>query len=238
MTFRRTMTRNRWLCLLGVFAFVSLVFAIAMFRISDFLTNVGFLVCGALLSMTTVLLSDRIKRPMQARELARALYVELADRVARCCFDCEAPWNAYLDPNFNKLGDMDSFRLRKFSPIEPVIYLATASEIAVLEGGAPQALIQFYYRLAAWQRDIENIAAESETKDAGVPPNAIRLLATRVHQTLAPGLRALEALAPLVDDSKQIESSAIAGYDEFRCGTPPSVSLRDRIGKLIGKHSS
>jgi hypothetical protein len=84
MPFRRTVTRNRWLWLLGGFAFVSLVFAIAMFRISDFLTNVGFLVCG---------------------------------------------------------------------------------------------------------------------------------------------LRALEALAPLVDDSKQIESSAIAGYDEFRCGTPPTVSI-------------
>jgi hypothetical protein len=212
----------------GLCAPVALTFAIAMILAGGFLTNVGFLVIGGLITVMTGLINDKIKRPSQTRDLARALYVELAERVARCCFDCEAPWNKYLNPNNYALGAMDSFRLRKFSPIQPIIYTSTAGQLAMLEGKSPQALIQFYYRLAAWQRDIENIAAESQ-----IAPDAIRLLAIRVHQTLTPGLRALEALAPMVDGYEEIEAAAIAGYDEFRGSAPTEASLRKRINKLI-----
>jgi hypothetical protein len=228
--------RNKGLCLLAILMFVALVFSIAMMARNDFLTNVGFLVLGSLLAIFTTLFSEAIKRPAQARDLARALYEELADRVARCCFDCEAPWSEYLDINNDEsaFANMDSFRLRKFSPESPVIYSSTASQLAILENDAPQALIKFYFRLAAWQRDIKNIVAESQQNKGGVAPEACFFLAKRLHQTLTPGLKALQALAPLVEDHENIEAAAIAGYDETRMSARGKETLRERILKLIG----
>ena len=221
--------------LLAVALVMASAFSVAMIAQGDFLANVGFLVLGALIAVLTVLLGDTVKRPAQARDLARALFQELADRVARCCFDCERPWNKYVDSNNCVPGNMDSFRLRKFAPIPPIIYSSTASQLALLSGDAPQALIQFYYRLAAWERDIENIAVESQDNKGGIAPDAVHLLAIRVHQTLAPGLRALQALSPLIEAHEQIEATAIAGYDETRSRDPITGTLRNRIRRLIGE---
>jgi len=228
--------RNRELLLLAILMVVALVFSIAMMARNDFLTNVGFLVLGSLLAIFTTLFSEAIKRPAQARDLARALYEELADRVARCCFDCEAPWSEYLDRNNENsaFANMDPFRLRKFSPGSPIIYLSTASQLAILENDAPQALIKFYFRLAAWQRDLENVAAGGQQNKGGVSPEVCLFLAERLHQTLTPGLKALQALAPLVDEHEKIEAAAIAGYDETRKDTQAKGTLRERIMKLIG----
>jgi len=208
---------------------IALIFSLVMMSRSDFLTNVGFLVLGALVATFASLLSEAAKRPAQARDLARALYEELTDRVARCCIDCEAPWHKYLDINNCVPGNMGSFRLRKFSPVTPIIYSSTAGQLAMLENEAPQALIKFYYCLAAWQRDIENIAAESQQNKGAVAPEAVQFLARRVHQTLVPGLKALEALSPLVDKPEKIEAAAIAGYDDMGKTAPAKGSLRDRI---------
>lgn len=138
-------TRNKELGWLMVAMVIALIFSITMISKSDFLTNVGFLVLGALIAIFTTLLGDVAKRPAQARDLARALYEELADRVARCCFDCEVPWSDYLDRNNENsaFANMDSFRLRKFSPGSPIIYSSTASQLAILENDAPQALVKF-----------------------------------------------------------------------------------------------
>lgn len=227
--------REWWPLTLALIAGV--VFSVFMIAQGDFLANVGFLVLGALIAVLTVLLGDTVKRPAQARDLAAGLFQELADRVARCCFDCERPWHAYLDADNCTPGVMDSFRLRKFAPIAPIIYPSTANQLALLGRDTPQAVIQFYYRLAAWERDIENIAAESQHNKGGVAPDSVRLLAIRAHQTLAPGLRALEALTPLVEGHEQIEANAIAGYDETRTRDPIKETLRDRIRKLLGEKS-
>jgi len=228
--------RNRELVLLAILMVVALVFSIAMMARNDFLTNVGFLVLGSLLAIFTTLLSEAIKRPARARDLARALYEELADRVARCCFDYEAPWSEYLDKNNydSAFKTMGTFRLRKFSPGPPIIYSSTASQLAILENDAPQALIKFYFRLAAWQRDIENVAAECQQNKDGVDLRAVVVLAKRLQQTLTPGLKALEALAPLVEEHQKIEAAAIAGYDETRKDVQAKGTLRERIMKLVG----
>lgn len=218
---------------LGIAMLIALIFSIVMMWKSDFLTNVGFLVLGALIAVFTTLLSDAVKRPAQARDLARALYEELADRAARCCIDCEAPWHDYLQMNNCHPGNMDSFRLRKFTPSAPIIYQSTAVQLAILEDDAPQALIKFYHFLTAWERDIKNIAAESQNNQGGVAPDAVQFLARRLHQTLAPGLRALQALSPLVDQYAKIEAGALAGYDDMRTGPRPNGTLRDRMAALI-----
>lgn len=227
-------TKNRELRWLAIAMVIALIFSVAMISRNDFLTNVGFLVLGALIAMFTSLLGDVAKRPAQARDLARALYEELADRVARCCIDCEAPWHEYLDLDNCFPGNMDSFRLRKFAPSAPIIYQSTAGQLAILENDAPQALIKFYHFLAAWERDIENIAAESQNNKGGVAPESVQFLARRVHQTLAPGLRALQALSPLVDEYVKIEAAAISGYDEMRRLPPPKGTLRERVAALAG----
>lgn len=230
----KSLARYRELWGLVLFLVVAFAFAIAMILEGDFLANVGFLVIGAIIAIVAVLIADAVKRPAQARDLARALHAELSDRVARCCFDCEHPWHAYLDSDNYRPGEMDSVRLRKFSPVPPVIYPSTASQIAILRGNAPEALIQFYYRLAAWERDISSIAAESQDNTGGVAPKAVHLLAIRVHQTLAPGLRALQALSPLVDGPEGMENLAIAGYDEGAEHAQRHRPLRERIMALTG----
>lgn len=218
-----------------LFLVIAFGFAIALILKSDSLANVGFLVVGAVISVVAVLIADAVKRPAQARDLARALHAELSNRVARCCFDCEQPWHAYLDSDNYHPGQMDSVRLRKFAPLPAVIYPSTANQIAMLKGDAPQALIQFYYRLAAWERDIRSIAAESENNKGGVAPEAVRLLAIRIHQTLAPGLRALDALSPMVEGPERIESLALAGYDEGAEHPQRHRPLRERIMAITGQ---
>lgn len=231
----RFLARNRELSGLVLFLIIAFAFAIAMILKGDFLANVGFLVIGAIIAVVAVLIADAVKRPAQARDLGRALHAELSDRVARCCSDCEHPWHAYLNSNNYHPGEMDSVRLRKFSPVPPVIYPSTANQIAILKGNAPEALIQFYYRLAAWERDINSIAVESQRNGAEVAPEAIHLLAIRVHQTLAPGLRALQALSPLVVSPEQIENLALAGYEEGTRHPQRHSSLRERIMALTGQ---
>jgi hypothetical protein len=128
---------------------------------------------------------------------------------------------------------MTSFRLRKFAPVPPLIYTSTAGQLALLENGAPQALIKFYFRLAAWQRDVENIASDCDFNNKGaVPPQLVQFLAQRLHQTLAPGLKALGALSPLVEQHERIEAAAIAGYDAPQARTTSKGGLRDRIAAL------
>lgn len=225
--------RNRTALLYSTLSLVALMFALVLIARNDFLTNVGFLVLGALIAVWTTLLSEELKRPRQARDLARALYEELADRVARCCFDFEAPWQTYAV----RPEGMGTFRLRKFSPEPPIVFPATAGQLALLGNEAPQALIRFYYCLAAWKRDLDNIALEVTESNEALHPDVIRFLAIRLRQTLAPGMRALEALAPMVDGYTQIEATAISGYDELR-NQPTTQTLRDRIRTLITRGSA
>ena len=129
---------------------------------------------------------------------------------------------------------MNTVKLRKFTPVVPVIYLATAGQLALLRGTAPQDLIEFQYRLSALRREIENIAndADSSTMTASIELGALKLVGTRRRQTLEPGLKALQSLAPMVADWEQIESRAMTGYYETR-KEDNSRTLKERINTLI-----
>ena len=190
--------------------------------------NAGFLIFGALLTTAVVLLSDSLRREAQARNLAHALYVELVNRVARCCFDYEAPWEKFGNTTPSSIS---ASRTRKFAPFEPIIYASTARDIALLQGDAAQRLIQFYYQLAAWQRDVETTCEEVRLSDR-VESRDIDRLAYRLHQTLEPGLEALRALGPMVDGWEQLDAAAIAYLDKFR-GSKPDGTLQDRLARLV-----
>ena len=63
-----------------------------MWREDSTQANTGFLLFGALLAVVATLMMGWLKRAGDEADLARAIHTELADRVARCCFDYEAPW--------------------------------------------------------------------------------------------------------------------------------------------------
>lgn len=220
------------LAIAGAAIVAASTFAFGLVGRNDWLANVGFLVLGTLIAVFTTLLSERVRRRTQMRDLARALHVELADRVARCCFDAEAPWNAWLEIHGHGSSVVNSFRLRKFIPENPIVYLSSAAQLALLGHDAAQALIKFYYRLAAWRRDLENIAAKSDDYE-NVETNDLQLLARRLRETLRPGLMALEAMEPLLEGNDAVEASAIAGYDDYRADAKPTHGLRNRLRALI-----
>lgn len=174
--------------------------------------NVGFLIVGGTLTALVTLAIERARRDSLVLDLASALYIELADRAARCCFDYESPWREYVDMPVA----MTVLRLRKFVPLKPVIYLSCASQLPTLEEyapDAPQQLIQFYFRLEAWRRDAENVADSSDRQNHNVRVEATEFLARRLGQTLVPALAALKSLSPLVQRHLELDANAIAPYD-------------------------
>jgi hypothetical protein len=171
------------------------------------------------------------ERELRTTDLARILYAELAYLVARCCFDSEKPWKAYWQGGARP-GEMDVVRLRKFTPVVPVVYLASAGQLALLRGNAPQALIEFQYRLSALRREIENIANDADSSTKPIAVGAVKLVGLRFRQTLEPALKAMESLAPMVHDSEEIEAIARALYYESRKDEDPNKTLKQRINEL------
>ena len=196
---------------------IALGFGLALHLIEQpFLANVAFLTAGVLLAIVIDLVRESVRRPRQARDLARALYEELANRIARCVFDFEAPWERWTDRKNCTPTDVDIVRLRKFIPISPTIYPATAAQIALLEGNAPQAIVRFYVSLAIYQKDMEDVADHCQRNNLPyVPPKLVALLAERLRRTLAPGLEALSELSKMVEGYERIDAEAIREADSL-----------------------
>jgi hypothetical protein len=214
-----------------VYGIVVLAGAVVVARDPGYFGNVGFLVVGALLGIYPAFIIEEIRRARAAKNLAKALFHELANRVGRCCFDFEAPWRAYLQPQY----EMNVLRLRKFVPEPPVIYPAVAPQIALLKADAAQAIIDFYIALAAWRREIENTADEFQHTREGVDIGPVRLLARRLRRTLEPGERALEALARHVPAAAEIERNAMRDGDRLFPDAHPYAgkTVRERINLVL-----
>lgn len=204
---------------------------------TDWLANVGFLVLGVALAVATTFLVEHSKRVSEREDLARVLYEELAHQVARLCFDAEATWSSYYTKNDTAASPMAPLRLRKFASDDPLIYASSAGRVALLQGSAPGALIRFYYRASALRRDIESYADNAERSNFLVQPPSLRHIAHRQHEALRPGLLALEALCPMVQEPELIESAALAAYDEHRV-QQSGGSLRERIKVLISRETA
>jgi hypothetical protein len=180
------------------------------------LAKAGFLVMGGFLTIAAAMIIELRKRHVQVKDLARVLYAELTHLVARCVFDSESPWKGYW-PKDAAPRLKTAANLRKFAPAVPTIYNATAGQLALLPGKAPQTLIEFHYRLSALRREIDNTVAGANPSDsANVPIGPLRQVGLRFRQTLEPSLKALEALAPLVADSAEMEEHARVSYYETR----------------------
>ena len=198
------------------------------------LSNISFLVAGASIATITQLAVESARRVQQARDLARALYEELANRVARCLFDYEKPWEQWIDRSNCVVGEVDLLRLRKFIPIAPTIYPAIAGQIALLEGTAPQAVIRFFAALAIYQNDMTGVAQYCETNNFDhAAPDQICILAERLRRTLAPGLAALQALSSMVDTYEEIDAAAIGELDRLFKHERAQLTLRQRLEHYV-----
>jgi hypothetical protein len=217
----------------AVYGIVIAVGATLVARDPSYFGNVGFLVLGTLLGIYPVFILEEIKRAREAKNLAKALFHELARAAGRCCFDFEEPWGRYV----NTPVQMAIFRALKFVPDPPVIYPAVAPQIALLKDEAAQAIIDFYFSLDAWRRDLENATAEYQRVGGmELTPKDVKFLAKRLQQTLSPGKRALEALAPDIAAADEIERNALKEPDATFADKHPNAgkTIRERIAILLG----
>jgi len=197
---------------------VALGFGAWMLTLVDrpFLANITFLVAGALVAIAAQLTIEAGKRADRIQDVAGSLYHELANRLARCVFDFEKPFEKW--GNHRDVGDaeVDVLRLRRFMAIAPTIYPAIAGEISLLAPNAGQAIINFYARFEIYRTDMEALAKDCELRELTfVPPKHVAILAGRLKRTLRPGLQALRALAALVPNHKQIDAEAIGDLDSL-----------------------
>lgn len=207
-----------FLIVLGVIVVAALMMTIKKGNSRD----VGIFILGGAFSIGTAFLLEEFKRTTKTQDTALALHVELSQLIARCCFDFQAPWSSYYKNQ--TFGGMYAERVRKFSPNTPVIYPSTAADVALLPRNAAQALVEFYGRLWALQRAIDEAARD--LKHVGA-------VAVRMRQTLPPGLKAIEALGMMVEGAEKVENDAFAALGEALGKPAPELSLRATIRKLL-----
>jgi hypothetical protein len=212
-------THKKFLIVLGLIVAVALMMTLREGNSRD----VGLFILGGAFSTGTAFLLEEVKRTTKAQDTALALHVELSQLVARCCFDFQSPWSGYYKQDG---GGMDAERVRKFSPNRPVIYPSTASDIALLPNAA-QALVEFYSRLGALQRAIDEAARDIKH---------VRPVAVRMRQALPPGLKALKALGSMVEGAEKIEDDAFTALGEALGKPAPALPLRATIEKLLNDY--
>jgi hypothetical protein len=169
------------------------------------------------------------RRQQQARDLGAALYHELANRVARCCYDFEIPWSGHwVSPQ-----RMNRFGIGKFAPDPPTVFAANADKLALFGDKVPAAMLAFYYRLSALRRDIENLRADSRDQ-TDINEDAVRLVASRLAFTLSPARDALQALGAAIPTRAAIEDDAWKSFDVLQ-PKRAAMPLRERLDTLINK---
>jgi hypothetical protein len=195
---------------------------VAFLATSSALQSLGNILVGAGLALGATYFVEEAKRSRLAKDLAIAIYHELANRAARCCYDFESPWSRYLE----KPHELSRFTVAKFLPQAPTVFEANADKLALLGVTVPAALIAFYFRLAVIARDMENL--REDAAGGKVSANGVHTIATRFAAALAPGLRALQALGAHVPNHRDIDDDAISTFDIGAAKRAPGT-LRERL---------
>jgi len=186
----------------------------------------GNVLLGAGIALSATYLTEKWKRDQLGSDLAETLYHELANRVARLCFDYEAPWSLY-EVRPRPLG---RFSVGKFVPEIPTIFMANADKLALFGSLAPTALMSFYFRMTVLRRDIENLREDArDHSDLG--PDQLRIIASRYAAAIVPAINALDALAPFVANAARIEAAAMDTFDPGPDRRRPG-SLRERLSAM------
>lgn len=156
---------------------------------------------GGIIGFVATTFHDRRRREREVSELKASIYAEIADRVGRCINDYLTPWRNFRVTSANPLN---SERVGKFRPADPVVFPSIASKIGLLESDVLLAVTQFYFRLDAVRQAIESLQSLCERREhpdalpivgAGDQARA-ELVAERLRSCFVPALRALEKLNP------------------------------------------
>src|SRR5689334_6866247 len=190
----------------------------------------GNILVGAALTLTATSVVEQWKRNRLKKDLAVAIYHELATRVARCCVDFDKPWSEY----WKNPVPLSRFTVRKFRPEPGTIFDANADKLALFETNQAAALIEFYFRLGVVRRDIDNLSDEP-TESSGLGSKAIQMIASRFAASLDPGLKALNALATLVPDHASIETAALEAIAKLSSTRDVTGTLRQWLAAAIKK---
>lgn len=168
---------------------------------------------------------ERQRSEKEKRTIAASLHAELADRAARCANDYVAPWRD-IHQSKPPTKALDPDWVEKFRPVEPVVYPRVADKLGILPVDALFSVVQFYFRLDAVRREIDSIVRDfspgADIQKLDYP--RLRRVALRLHEALAPALKALERLN--VDRASDIEAEAASSYAQLsdRC-----LALRDAL---------
>ena len=200
--------------------------------------DVVLILLGALIGFVAAYLQDRRRRAADAKDVAGALYQEIADRAARSCLDFRKSWQGHLtDPNDENNMRFDLKRLLKFRPAEPVVYPGIGIKMALLKPGIASPVIHFYFRLDAWRRDIDHWRDRSEEFKVSqyLSPEDCKLLAKRLGETLSPAIQALAALQGAVPAHTAFDHKAMDAYnikgDDLKTALREMADIADTAGK-------
>lgn len=163
---------------------------------------------------------DDRRRKQEAADVATTLYLELADRAARCSYDFDAPWKEYLQGKgtARKIHDVVKFR-----PTDPVMYPSLGIKLALLPGHSRGEVVRFFSAQDRWRRELDDLDREKDVDRDG----CVRL-ARRLGESVAHAYLALDALASEVPDWKGIEQQAFEGIYSTSGQSDPR---RQRLGR-------
>jgi hypothetical protein len=157
-------------------------------------------------------LLDWGRRRNEARDISQSLYCEIADRVGRSLNDYLKPWRA-----IGKSKDAITIdRVGKFRPVNPVVYPGVAGKLGLLPPEILFPIIQFYFRLDAVRREIDDLIRDYEPTDdlKKVAPQRLEFVTLRFKENIAAGLRALEALN--IEQASNVDRTAADTYPHVK----------------------
>jgi hypothetical protein len=215
-----------------VIVFAASIIAIVALLSASGINPAAWTLAGALLgAVGTFWLTKRLdqqRRINEARDISVSLHAEIADRAARCLNDYLVPWSNVADIQKRLARGHASSWMAKFRPVEPVVYPSIAAKLGLLPPAALFPVVQFYFRLDALRREIENATAALDHEGFLTSDDKGRFVTVlnRLGATLRPALLALEGLD--VENAIQIENEAAETYPHVR---NTDETLRDALRK-------
>ena len=191
---------------------------------SDFGRLFWLLVGGGVVIVATLVV-DYFRHEREKKQVTIAVYTELANRLARCTHDHIDPWSEAWDTDKAEKfrGRWPHKSLKKFLAQAPMVFPSLGPSIALLDTKAISPLIDFYFRLDAWNRDLSAIAETEPLYNA----KHVQWLIYRLGETLKPGSDALNALKRSIDEPESIDKDICRSFDNLE------ESLEIEVGKRV-----
>lgn len=200
---------------------------------SPWWTGLAGITLGTVLAALFSLTRDFLQKRSEAQDVATTIHAELADRIARCCFDYEVPFLTYTYPLQADLKERTKEDVVKFRPTDPVIYPTVGAKMALLGPEVRNSVMQFYSSLDRWRREIDDLNAG---RRASFSASELIPVQRRLGETLPFAERALEKISKKVKGALEIENDAYANiyssvFDE-RSKKPQKSTLRQTLSEL------